>query len=378
MYVAEASAELEQVPFAIARRGIVMRAQRGNPREAKGVCNPGCVRGRDGALYLFPRLVAEGNLSSIGIARMRMQRDGQRARVERIGIALDPEARYERMSATRYGCEDARVTYVPLLDRYVMTYVALTPVGPRAALALSDDLFTWERLGLVDFTLEGAIDLNVYNNKDALLLPGPVMGPDGRWALALIHRPTYDMTPYHPDRTVELPSPEGVTDPRGSMWISYIDLAAIQTDPGALRRCSQHRVLATPAQQWDQLRIGGGAPPLLTHLGWLLIYHGVASALRPVADDGQAATPLRYSAGAMVLDAHDPLHVTYRSPVPILTPEMAVERIGTEKQVIFPTGIDAPASLGPGARVDVYYGMGDTVIGVGWLTLPDALDERNT
>src|SRR5260370_7882397 len=109
MYVAKASAELEQVPFAIARRGIVMRAQRGNPREANGVCNPGCVRGRDGALYLFPRLIAEDNLSSIGIARMRLQRDGSRARVERMGMALHPQPRSERIPPTRYASDSGQL-----------------------------------------------------------------------------------------------------------------------------------------------------------------------------------------------------------------------------------------------------------------------------
>ena len=50
------------------RLGVVMEPDPGDPREAGGVCNPGCARGPDGELYLFPRLVAEGNYSRVGLA----------------------------------------------------------------------------------------------------------------------------------------------------------------------------------------------------------------------------------------------------------------------------------------------------------------------
>ena len=58
------------------RLGVVMEPNPGDPREAGGVCNPGCARGPDGELYLLPRLVAEGNVSRVGLARVRFQ-DGR-------------------------------------------------------------------------------------------------------------------------------------------------------------------------------------------------------------------------------------------------------------------------------------------------------------
>ena len=52
------------------RLGVVMESEPGNPSEVEGVLNPAVARGRDGQLYLLPRLVGRGNLSRIGIARI--------------------------------------------------------------------------------------------------------------------------------------------------------------------------------------------------------------------------------------------------------------------------------------------------------------------
>ena len=74
---------------------MVMEPEPGNPLEVEGVLNPAAVRGPDGQLYLFPRLVAQGNYSRIGIARVKFNEAGDPAGVERLGIALEPEADYE-------------------------------------------------------------------------------------------------------------------------------------------------------------------------------------------------------------------------------------------------------------------------------------------
>ena len=82
--------------FQLQRLGLVMEPEPGNPLEAEGVLNPAAARGPDGQLYLFPRLVARGNYSRIGIARVRFNEAGDPTGVERLGIALEPEAGYER------------------------------------------------------------------------------------------------------------------------------------------------------------------------------------------------------------------------------------------------------------------------------------------
>ena len=81
--------------FQMQRLGVVMEPEPGNPLEAAGVLNPASARGPDGQLYLFPRLVARGNYSRIGIARVRFNEIGDPVGVERLGIALEPQADYE-------------------------------------------------------------------------------------------------------------------------------------------------------------------------------------------------------------------------------------------------------------------------------------------
>ena len=97
--------------FKLQRLGMIMEPEPGNPHEVEGVLNPGVARGPDGELYLFPRLVAKGNYSRIGIARVRFNEAGNPVGAERLGIALEPEADYERRPDGGGGCEDPRVTY---------------------------------------------------------------------------------------------------------------------------------------------------------------------------------------------------------------------------------------------------------------------------
>ena len=60
--------------FQLQRLGLIMEPEPGNPLEVEGILNPAAVRGPDGQLYLFPRLVAKGNYSRIGIARVTFNR----------------------------------------------------------------------------------------------------------------------------------------------------------------------------------------------------------------------------------------------------------------------------------------------------------------
>ena len=114
--------------------------------------------------------MAQGNYSRIGIARVIFNEAGDPSGVERLGIALEPEAEYE-LRPEGGGCEDPRITFVEPLQRYVMTYTALSPHGPRIAVAISEDLFHWERLGLATFATYRGIDFVHVDNKDASLFP---------------------------------------------------------------------------------------------------------------------------------------------------------------------------------------------------------------
>jgi beta-1,2-mannobiose phosphorylase / 1,2-beta-oligomannan phosphorylase len=331
---------------ALQRLGVLMARDTSDPREAWGVLNPAAARGRDGDLQLFPRLVAEGNVSRIGRARVLFAA-GTPVGVERLGIVLEPEEAWERNPRTA-GVEDPRITFLVDLDAYVMTYTAYGPLGPRIGLAASRDLAEWERLGPASFAYQPELrtDLNLYSNKDAVLFPEPVPAPDGRPAYALLHRPTWDG-----------PAPTGLADARPGIWASFASVGAVAGDLRLLPRFAQHRLVALPEQSWETLKIGAGTPPVRTREGWLLLYHGVSGTLLP---DRDLQPGVRYAAGAMILDPADVTRVTSRSTAPLLEAETPDEREGIVPNVVFPTGIDVRDD----GSADVYYGMADSRIGV--------------
>jgi predicted GH43/DUF377 family glycosyl hydrolase len=349
------------------RLGTIMKPEPGNPNEVEGVLNPAAARGPDGNLYLFPRLVAAGNYSRIGIARVQFNGDGDPTGVERLGIALEPEADYERRPDGGGGCEDARVTFVEPLASYVMSYTAFSPEGPRIAIAASKDLLHWRRLGLVNFTnYHGGVDPDV-DDKDASLFPIAIANPSGRPELAILHRPLFPGT--RPEETALHPAARDVDLNQESIWISYCERAPEGDPLSRFGRFASHHRLASPVSPWERLKIGGGTPPILTRHGWLIVYHGVGEVEGP-AETGRQ---LCYSAGVMVLLREHPQHLLYRSVQPVLAPELPQERSGTIANVVFPTGIDRRDDLGMPDRFDVYYGMADDRIGVARLDLPEAL-----
>jgi predicted GH43/DUF377 family glycosyl hydrolase len=353
--------------FKLQRLGLVMEPEPGNPQELEGVLNPAAVRGPDGKLYLFPRLVARGNYSRIGIARVRFNEAGDPAGVERLGIALEPEAGYELRPDGSGGCEDPRITFFEPLQRYMMTYTALSSQGPRIALALSEDLFHWKRLGLATFDPYHGIDFVRVDNKDASLFPVAIPNHAGKMQMAILHRPLFPGT--RPEETCFHPRSRKVDLHRESIWISYCPMALEGRDPNPLGLFNSHHRLAAPVSPWERLKIGGGTPPILTRHGWLIIYHGV-SEMAESRDDGHR---LCYSAGVMVLSKEHPRVIRYRSTEPVLTPVLPQERVGAIANVVFPTGIDRRDDLGLPDRFDVYYGMADDRIGAARLDLPDFL-----
>jgi predicted GH43/DUF377 family glycosyl hydrolase len=353
--------------FKLKRLGLVMEPEPGNSQEIEGVLNPAVVRGPDGELYLFPRLVARGNYSRIGIARVRFNEAGDPSGVERLGIALEPEADYERRPDGGGGCEDPRITFVEPLQRYMMTYTAFSPKGPRIALALSEDLFHWQRLGLATFDPYHGIEFDDVDDKDSSLFPVAIPNHAGKMQMGILHRPLFPGT--RPEEIIYHPTRRQVDLDRESIWISYCPMALKGHESNHLGLFNSHHRLATPVSPWERLKIGGGTPPIMTRHGWLIIYHGVSE----IAAPNNAGRQLCYSAGAMVLSKEHPRVIRYRSTEPVLKPEAPQERSGTVANVVFPTGIDRRDDLGLPDRFDVYYGMADNRIGVARLDVPHIL-----
>jgi hypothetical protein len=126
--------------------------------------------------------------------------------------------------------------------------------GSRIALACSKDLLRWTRMGLAAFAAYDRFDLANVDDKDASLFPQPIPNHAGKLQLGMLHRPLFPGT--RPEETVHRTTSSLVDLDRESIWISY--------SPSLQGVFNSHHRLATPTSPWEKLKIGGGAPPLLT------------------------------------------------------------------------------------------------------------------
>jgi len=260
------------------------------------------------------RIIAVGGdtyLTSLSHLRLARSADG-------ISFRVDTKPALEAAHPLEaFGLEDARITSIG--GCYWINYTAVSSAGIATALAKSDDLITFERLGII----------LPPPNRDVAIFPERV---GGRY-LAL-HRPM----------------PEGIGRP--SIWLA--------SSPDLLT-WGEHRLVASPRPgKWDDLKIGGGAVPFRVMAfgrdAWLVVYHGVT------------ASPLTYSLGALLLDADDPSRVLGRSRDPILAPEAPYEREGFFGNVVFTCGLYVEGDV-----VRIYYGAADGVTCVADLSLAQIL-----
>ncbi|MFZ3562537.1 glycosidase [Streptomyces sp. BH055] len=346
------------IPYRMVRKGVVMSPLAGEANEVEGVLNPAAGRTRDGKLHLLPRLVAKGNVSRVGLAEVTFDEAGVPSGVERRGVVLAPDEGWER-GKNNAGVEDPRVTWVPSLGRHVMSYVAYGPLGPKPALAVSENLTDWTRLGPIQFAYQADLDtdLNLFPNKDVVHFPEPVPAPDGELSYAMLHRPMWDLGWFREGEGVHLPA--GVTDERPGIWISYVPVKEVEADIRALVRPRQHTLVALSEYEWESLKIGGGPAPIRVPEGWLLIHHGVSGSIEDPWAQNQKVS---YAAGAMILDPADPSKILARSDAPLMAPEAEEEISGTVPNVVFPTAIEEIDG-----ELYVFYGMADAHIGVALL-----------
>ena len=140
--------------------------------------------------------------------------------------------------------------------------------------------------------------------------------------------------------------PEGIGEP--AIW------SASSSD---MMAWGNHRFVAgARSDNWDDAKIGGGAPPFRVRDGWLAVYHGVSK------------SPMEYALGALLLNPDDPSIVVARSHGPILRPEMTYEREGFFGGVVFTCGLVSDSD-----QIRVYYGAADGVTAVADLSLNEIL-----
>jgi predicted GH43/DUF377 family glycosyl hydrolase len=334
----------------VERLGTILKPD-GSAHEAAGILNPGVVRNAAGTLMLYPRMVARGNISRIGLVRAD-ESESKPTVYERYGPVLEPTEPDEiRADATYgYGCEDPRVTYVPLLNRYVMMYTAFGPDGPRVAVATSWEGLRWTRHGLMEYADDSVHEAP---NKDAAFFPEPVTSPGGVRCFAFYHRPMLVESVYGqaPIPLLESLPPEQ----REVMCIGYIPVEDVVNDIDAIVDSTESVRVLPIGETWGLLKNGCGTPPVRTPHGWFSVFHA--------ADAREGA--LCYQAGIVLHDLERPHKVLWRSASPVLSPETADERNGEVNDVVFPTGIDVAAD----GVYDIYYGAADTRIALARLTV---------
>ena len=139
------------------------------PYSINSVFNAGATLLPDGTTLLLCRVEDRRGLSHLCAARSRNGVDGWQIDRE---PTLMPDAHHYPEEI--WGIEDPRITFVPELQQYVVTYTSYSRGGPGVSLALTKDFRTFERYGVIMSP----------DDKDSALLPRRI---DGYWAL--IHRP---------------------------------------------------------------------------------------------------------------------------------------------------------------------------------------------
>ena len=119
-------------------------------------------------------------------------------------------------------------------------------------------------------------------------------------------------------------------------------------------------VLLTPRFKHEVSYIGGGAPPIETKEGWIMIYHGVHDTTKGYV----------YSVCAALLDLDNPFLEVSRLPYPLFRPELEWELKGEVNNVCFPTG----TSLF-GDTLYIYYGAADERIAAASLSISALIEE---
>ncbi len=278
---------------------------------ASGAFNPGvCVDHASGRVVLLVRVYeADTGRSSLALA---LSSDGTHVDEVRPGPAVGRVAPYEE-----WGVEDARITWLDEEQRYAITYTGYSPAGPRVCLITTPDILDPTAYVRHGPRLAG-------DNKNCVVFPRRV---GGRYVI--LHRPMPRMVCVRVDALEDEWPTEGA------------------------------EVLGPVPGTWRSSRVGAGAPPILTPLGWLLPFHGATS----VAEGNV------YSMGWCVLDAESPERLRYVSDAPALTPEAPYEiDAGPIPQVDmanFPTGVRVVFPQGLVERGDdllVYYGAADVAV----------------
>jgi predicted GH43/DUF377 family glycosyl hydrolase len=293
-----------------------------NEWEAQGTFNPAAVTDKKGAVHLLYRSIGADGLSQIGHAKSSdgvsfEERSSFPVFQPECGMTLPTESKPEaptEYNPTIYtsgggwgGFEDPRAVCID--ERVYMTYVDF---GGWDSVRIGVTSISLENLekGRWDWKKPKLISPKGQVNKNWVLFPEKIHGK-----FAILHSI----------------APE--------IKIDYVDdLDHMYEEPNLRSQAPR----GGREGYWDNWMRGAGPPPVRTELGWLLLYHAM-----------DKKDPNKYKLGAMLLDINDPTRILFRSPKPILEPDMHYENDGK------PGVVYASGALIKDNNLLVYYGGGD-------------------
>lgn len=319
--------------------------------EDDGVFNPATIK-EGNTVHMFYRAVRKGNYSTVGYCRL----EGPLKVVERYDKpVLFPQFDYEIQ-----GVEDPRI--VKIDDTYYLSYCTHDDLNALGAVATSKDLKEWTKQGIItpmltydefklltdvnqglnekylryyaDYKLRGFLDKKLYLwDKNIIFFPRRINNK-----LVYLHR-------IRPG--IQIVKIDSFDDLTKQFWEKYmLDF--------------KNNIVLDSKYQHESSYIGGGAPPIETKDGWVMIYHAVEDTAKGYC----------YRACAALLDLDNPQKEISRLKVPLFSPDNAWELEGVVNNVVFPTGTAMFDE-----RLYIYYGAADAKIAVASLNFNDLLIE---
>ena len=114
------------------------------PYSINSVFNAGATLLADGSTLLLCRVEDRRGISHLCAARSQNGVDGWE--IDREPTLMSSPKEYPEEI---WGIEDPRITFVPELQKYAVTYTSYSRGGPGVSLALTKDFRTFERYGVI-------------------------------------------------------------------------------------------------------------------------------------------------------------------------------------------------------------------------------------
>ena len=157
------------------------------------------------------------------------------------------------------GCEDPRVTFIPVLDRYLMGYTACGPQGTTSGVCLVALTATsGNRIGLARFPQELGL---AGDDKDVVFFPeaGDLTGG------------CFFRSPFITARCTKCLRRRGKSEiqttlslnpaKRQSIRIAYVPLAQVLEDLNNITEVSESVLVMSPGESWGRIKLGAGTRP---------------------------------------------------------------------------------------------------------------------